>query len=385
MKKIDILHMYAGTSGSAGLYIKEIYSTLSNHFVQESIVNYYYPFSDGRKVFYKYSELSSPYKFSNNYMRLLIRFCELCYALIYSLFYLLSHKVRILNYSLTSDLKVEYYFLKLIKQFTNTKIIITCHDVLPFGSNDPELLRKKIEIKRHFFLIADYLIVHNENSKIDLENFYNLSSNILEYPFPIMDLKSIYSKKELDSKINSKNFVIGMFGHFRLEKGLDTLLEAWKIFYKEQKNNVELIIAGNFPSGHYYDLKALEVEQVKIITHFINDETYCDLIRQTDLVVLPYKRGTNSGIPSSVISLNTLVLTSDIPMFSYNKLLSPPFLFKTDDPIALADKLSLIYQMTSEEHEQCLKENQTRYNDYKLKFSDKIITVYSNLLNSPMN
>lgn len=376
MKKIDIVHMYAGTSGSAGLYIKEIYSALNGNFTQELIVNYYYPFKEGKKVFYKFSELSAPYKFCCNRIRLMIRFAELCFALIYSFILILTHKVKVLNYNLTSDLKLEYFFLLSIKKLTKTKILITCHDILPFANKNQESLKKRIQIKNRFFRLADYLIVHNSNSINDLKKYYDISSCILEYPFPLMDLNKLFVRNKTDTNPRNAKFVVGMFGHFRLEKGLDILIEGWNEFYESSKN-VELVLAGNLLDSNTYNLDGLQKKQVTIISNFIDDISYYNLIARSDLVILPYKSGTNSGIPSSVLSLNTLVLTSDIPMFKNNQLIASDFLFKANDSRSLSEKLNMIYALTSNARNSYLQENQQRINKYRQTFVNKINEAYS--------
>lgn len=376
MKKIDILHIYAGTSGSAGLYINEVYTSLSENFSQELIVNYYYSFPEGKKVFYKFSELSAPYKFKWNKTRLFIRFLELCVALTYSVNYLIVNKVKLLNYNLTSDLFVEYCFLRLIKLITKTKILITCHDVIPFGISSIELFEKKQKKKKRFFLLADYLIVHNENSKTDLKKYYKIEANILEHPFPLMDLKKLFKEIPDPGSLTIKNhFLVGMFGHFRKEKGLDLLLQAWKSFYEESKN-VELLLAGNFPPKYLKTIEELKIKGVKIIPRFIDDKSYYNYIASCDLVVLPYTRGTNTGIPSSIISLNTLVLTSDIPMFKNNKLLCSKQLFEANNPIDLEKKLDFFYTLSPKEKKVLVKENMENFFKYKNSFKSKVNDAY---------
>ena len=58
-KQIDILHIYAGTSGAAGLYLDEIHLALNEKYKQEVVVSYNYPFNYGKKWFYRFSDISS--------------------------------------------------------------------------------------------------------------------------------------------------------------------------------------------------------------------------------------------------------------------------------------------------------------------------------------
>ena len=111
MKKIDILHIYAGTSGSSGLYIDAIYKALEIEFNQEVFVSYNFPFKYGKKLFYRFSDLALPnILHSSNKLRLVIRYFELLYVLFYALIYTLVYKPKIINYSLTTQINLEYFF-----------------------------------------------------------------------------------------------------------------------------------------------------------------------------------------------------------------------------------------------------------------------------------
>ena len=48
----SLFHIYAGTQGSAGLYINEIIKALDlANIKQNAFVSYYYPFKKGKKFF----------------------------------------------------------------------------------------------------------------------------------------------------------------------------------------------------------------------------------------------------------------------------------------------------------------------------------------------
>lgn len=379
MRKKDILHIYAGSAGSAGSYIRELFLGLEPNFDQELVVNYYYPLSYGeaKRCFYRFSELSSPFKYRSKKIRLIIRYFELLFSLFYSYIYLIRNKVSFLNYNLTSDLHVEYLFLKIVKVTTKTRVLITCHDVVPFGTDDELGLKKKILRKKMFFDLADFLIVHNESSKCDLQKHFEITDNIIQYPFPIMSLKTdTLLKKKSDGIIR-----FGMIGHIRNEKGLDVLIEAWRNFFKSDKN-VELIIAGNFATSDAYDLSTFNDLSIKVIPSFLSDERYKQLIEELDVIILPYKRGTNSGIPSSVISLDSLLLTSDIPMFKCNPLVPPLFQFKSEDAISLVEKIEWLCSLSEEERQSYRIKNMNQLINYRSSFIETTNQVYTNLINN---
>lgn len=380
--KIDLLHIYAGTRGASGLYLDEIYQALKNNYKQEVIVSAFYSFSYGKKWFYRYSDISSIGLniLKVNIIRKALRFFELIITLLRILIYVKVNKVNYINYGLTSDLTIELLFMRVLKLISNSKLIITCHDIIPFGSDDPNILSKKIEKKNKFFQLADYLLIHNENSKDELKKYYNIDSDkIFMIYFPLMDLNNL---KLEDPKHNfikdEKRFTVGMFGNLRKEKGVDVLLNAWSKMYSSSNKN-QLIIAGYVPQDINYNFNDFKNKSVVIYDKFINDSDFKDLIESCDVVVLPYKRGTNSGIPSQITSLNTLVLTSDIPMFKNNSMVHRDFLFKSEDSIDLSSKIEWLSSLNSNTIEEYKKENSKLLVNYKESFLDSIVFEFNKI------
>ena len=58
MNDLLITHIYFGTAGAAGLYIKSIKDTLLLRAEHVFITNYYYPEDGGKRWFFKYTEMT---------------------------------------------------------------------------------------------------------------------------------------------------------------------------------------------------------------------------------------------------------------------------------------------------------------------------------------
>lgn len=380
MRKKKIFHIYAGTSGLAGLYIHSIYLALYQDFEQDVFVNYYYPFNYGRKYFYRFSELSFT-KFKNNKIRKLIRFFEQLVGLSKTFIIILSKKPDYLNYSLTSDTIIEYLFLKLLLFCTKTSILITCHDVKPFSNNLNEFNIAIIK-KKKFFLLAKKLIVHNENSKNDLKQYYNIEENItIFFPFPVMDLNEFILLNPKIQLNNSREKIFLFIGHLRKSKGIGVLIDAWNIFYKPELN-CKLIIAGN--NAFNDNIIINKIEQLKIkncefIKKFLSDNEYCSLINMADFIVLPYIEGTNSGIPSSVISLDKIVITSNIEMFNNLSFIQEAFKHQNEDPFSLKKLFDYCLTIDENKYKDIVNKNKELLKTYRDNFQIKIIHEFLNL------
>lgn len=366
-KNIDILHIYYGSQGNGGLYLHEIYDTLKNAgFNQEILVSYYYPLKYGKRIFFKYSDLSSGA--TNNHFRLVIRTIEFIYGILYALLYIATKKPKVVNYSLNRPLPLEKYFVRLIK-LLGSKVAITCHDVLSV-TDDKHQFEKQNNLRREILMQADYLIVHNENSVHDLETAFGINNkNIVLYPFPIMDLLKIKNNKE---KNIEKKYDFAIVGHIRKSKGVDLLVKVWKSFHKEYPQ-AKLLIAGNLPSG--IDINFDDVSKYNIDTKFkyLNEDIYFESISEAHTIVMPYRSGTNSGVIFNLVSLPLNIIYSNIPMFTNNPLLYKDGVFDVEDEMSLYHKLKEYYINPK-----------LRYNDnltkYKEDFDRKVISAYKQMV-----
>jgi glycosyltransferase involved in cell wall biosynthesis len=98
---------------------------------------------------------------------------------------------------------------------------------------------------------------------------------------------------------NPDDKVILFFGYIRKYKGLDILLEAMPLIIKEDPS-VKLLVAGEFyDEFEFYKrmLAPLGIEKhVYMLNKFIPNEEVEKYFAPSDVVILPYRSGTQSGI-----------------------------------------------------------------------------------------
>lgn len=360
-----IYHVYWGTSGNSGLYLDEIYQTLreSGH-VQRVFVNYYYPFDYGDKVFLKFGDVSNS-RFKG-VARKIIQLFEILNGYTKILLCALKEKPDIVNYNHVGQSYVFiYWFLLLLKRVSGCKLMITCHDVNPHC-----LISGEMKNRRRIFRTADYLLVHNRNSIKELTEIFGIDKNrIVRHLFPIMDLSKLINDD--DPVIKDTDFLF--IGHLRRDKGAEFLLEAWKDFYALNKE-ATLKICGRKLQDSNFDENELSRYNVEFILRYINDDEYYHFVKSARYVILPYFQGTNSGIISTVLSLGTSVITSDIPMFKENPLVPDINMFVSEDKDSLVNKLQ----------EMWLAKDDSLHidmNKYKNDFSSGVNQVYDQILN----
>lgn len=359
-----IYQIYWGTSGNSGLYLDAIYKVLEKEgYKQRAFVNYYYPFDYGDKLFFKRGDVAfSKYKGAT---RKIFQLLEVLKGYLIILFCSIKDKPELINYSHVGH---SFFFvpiyLKILKKISGAHLMITCHDVMPHGGASSEM-----KYRMQIFHLADYLLVHNDNSRKELINIFKEENlKIVEHPFPIMDLSKL---PRTDKNFSPVDFLF--IGQMRQEKGIKLLLDTWPEFHKIEPK-ATLRICGKPQPGYIIDKEYLCESNVELNLGFVSDEDYPAYVEAARYVLLPYLMGSNSGIISTVLSSGTDVITSDLPMFSENPLIDE------DDMFLCGDKNSLIRKMKEkyESNKGSVKLNKLeRYSD---SFNKGVLDVYLSIL-----
>jgi len=106
---------------------------------------------------------------------------------------------------------------------------------------------------------------------------------------------------------------ISFVGRIRPYKGIEDFIDATLQY---SAKDVIVTIAGKLPknSEHLLNKVKLNEELFDVRTDFVPKEQFDGLLATTDLVVLPYLSGLNSGILYHVLSLGTPVMVYDTPV-----------------------------------------------------------------------
>jgi glycosyltransferase involved in cell wall biosynthesis len=134
------------------------------------------------------------------------------------------------------------------------------------------------------------------------------------------------------------------FGYVRHYKGLDTLLEAWRLV-RESRPNAVLVVAGEAyeDAAPYVALAAAAGGEpaVRLRLRYAPDDEVEALFKAADVVVLPYRSATQSGVTHVAFALGVPVIISDVGGLAETVrdgetgLVTPP-----EDPAALAAALT---------------------------------------------
>jgi len=201
---------------------------------------------------------------------------------------------------------VDYWIIMYIKKYS--KVIYTSHDAF---THHVESEYKGMFVK--ILKIVDQVIVHTRTSKRNLTDFIaGEKIEIIKHGLLRLDK---YCKKEFDTNklkkdLNIENEIIfSALGSMEYYKGTDILLEAWHTSEALRKSKkVKLIIAGKNKMG--LKRKNIRDDNIIFIDRFISDEEFIALIKLSDVILLPYRKISQSGLLLSAISEEKKVLVS---------------------------------------------------------------------------
>lgn len=191
-----------------------------------------------------------------------------------------------------------FYILSLF----NIRLIYTAHNILPHNR-----FKNDFRLFNLVYKSAAKIIVHSAYIKAKLLSMFNIDSNKIEviphgnfnHYLPAGELSGEEARSEL--KLNYEDNVVLFFGAIREYKGLDQLLEAYKIISKS-KNNIKLLIAGAPDSAEVEQLYFDRIKEIsgngniQFFPEFIPSEKVATYFTASDVVALPYKRIDHSGV-----------------------------------------------------------------------------------------
>jgi len=199
----------------------------------------------------------------------------------------------------------------LLKKKINVKIMAICHNLMPHENHSIYKYFTKRLINK-----IDRFIVMSDAVKKDLLEFIP-NVKYKSTPHPIYEIfGNVVDKKIARQKLDIKaKKVILFFGLIREYKGLDILLNSIPKI-KMGLDDFIVIVAGECyeRKEKYYDIiKKLKIQDsVDLRFKFIPDCEVAEYFSAADVVVLPYKTATQSGITQIAYNFNRPVIISNV-------------------------------------------------------------------------
>ena len=199
----------------------------------------------------------------------------------------------------------------LLKKKIDVKLLAICHNLIPHEKRSYNKY-----FTRMFLNKIDQFMVMSESVKLDLLKIIPNAKYKLT-PHPIYNIFG----EAIDKKVARRNLgitaknVILYFGLIREYKGLDILLNSIP-YIKNELDDFIVIVAGECYEKieKYYAI--LEKQKIKnsvdLRLKFIPDNEVAEYFSAADVVTLPYRTATQSGITQIAYNFNRPVIVSDV-------------------------------------------------------------------------
>jgi D-inositol-3-phosphate glycosyltransferase len=255
--------------------------------------------------------------------------------------------------------KFEFFdrtILMLYYKVLGKKIALTAHNVNQArrDSKDSWLNRTTLKIQ---YRLCDHIFVHTQKMKSELCEDFDVAKNavtVIRHPvndaFPDTELTPAEAKRRLGLRVDEK--AILFFGRIRPYKGIEYLLDAFRLLSTDEQANYRLIVAGEPKKGSEEYLHEIQQSvkrdfsqgQVILSIQFIPDEEMELYLKGADVLVLPYKEIFQSGVLFLAYSFGLPVVATDVGSFREEIVEgSTGFLCKPADPAELAKAIETYF------------------------------------------
>jgi glycosyltransferase involved in cell wall biosynthesis len=225
-------------------------------------------------------------------------------------------------------------------------LVLTAHDVLPREPRAGQLAAQK-----RLYHAVDAVVVHSQNGRERLMHECDLPGDkISVIPHgaftrlaDIATTAPALPPEFADAAAQGLPVVV-FYGLLREYKGLDVLLEAWKLLRRAAPSDpAELWIAGmpRMDTGALH-AAAREAGNVRFAERFIGDQESAALLQRADVVVLPYREIEQSGVLFSAMGMGKPMILSAVGGFPEVAAEGAATLVPPGDPSALATTIARV-------------------------------------------
>lgn len=207
----------------------------------------------------------------------------------------------------------DYLFVWML-HLMKIKVLFTAHNVLPHES----ILSDEWKYRKYYHCV-DGLIVHTNCAKKELVNKFGIPSDkvqvlfhgILKSPIPIGDIQRRTAQLKSKLKIDQHMMVFSSLGIQTHYKGVDLIVKVWaeNTALRDNPDCMLLLIGRN----RHIDYSPLSTcRNVFILDEMISDIDFQGYLHLSSLLLLPYRRISQSGVLLTAIGAGIPVLVSDV-------------------------------------------------------------------------
>lgn len=253
-----------------------------------------------------------------NYSVNLIKATSYCFSLLMLLLQCFRKRPNVIHIQWIKFPFFDFLTYSLIRKFLKAKLVYTSHNVVPHGTDNA----------KHFWLSkflyrCDHIIVHHEATKTEvMKRFYlgrHKFSVIHHGPIPLHTGKVSKAVDSVRKFCSSKDLVFGFIGLGSFYKGLDILVNAWKRVPIYLREHSVLLLCGKIDTAleqllggeGWHDA----TEGLFVLNSYLTEPDLDAYVSLMDVVVLPHRKISQSGVLLSVLDREACFVVADHPAF----------------------------------------------------------------------
>ncbi len=189
-----------------------------------------------------------------------------------------------------------------------TRVILVCDNLVPHEPKPYDRAFSDWMLRN-----SDGYLVMSDSVERDLDRLKpGAPRRRVAHPFYAQFDRGRHTRESARAALGLTGEVALFFGYVRHYKGLDTLLTAWKQV-RAERPGATLVVAGEFyEKPDLYEALAREAGGVRLLNRYIPDDEVEALFRATDVTVLPYRSGTQSGVTHVAYALGSPVIATQV-------------------------------------------------------------------------
>lgn len=284
-----------------------------------------------------------PEKYANSEGKLkrYVKAIEGCLNYVYLVAYCIVHRVDVLHLQWLPFLEfnsIEIPLLRCIRKlFKRCKMVLTVHNIYPHDMSAVGKVKYKERMKSASGLF-DGFIVHTKNSRTALYDEFGIKQDKVDVIH-----HGIFAPKDLQitPNVSGGKWHFILYGNQSPYKGTDIFLDAVQVLPSEYKDKIKITIAGKIGSDYLQLLKEKsEGLCIDWMTFFLPDEVLYQKILESNVIVLPYRHISQSGVLLLALYFRRQLLVSDLPSFRETlDGFSDDMFFENGNPASLADRV----------------------------------------------
>ncbi|MGI9262287.1 MAG: glycosyltransferase family 4 protein [Woeseiaceae bacterium] len=210
---------------------------------------------------------------------------------------------------------VDLLCIMILKKMSGARVVFTAHNVVPHGAE-----KKRHRLLGKIYETVDHVIVHNASTAEEISRRFSINPerfSVLRHGLIDMEAQGtpLY-REQLREFVADREACFLFLGRGSRYKGLDILLQAWPEVSATSTRNVGLIVMGAVDD----DIKPVAARAVDtsantllLVDEHVPEADLYHALQMCDVVVLPHRVISQSGVLLSVIGLRVPMLVAALP------------------------------------------------------------------------